>query len=391
MISTPWIVCQIGAREHYAIARALQTAGVLENLISDFWVSPGALFGKLPGGQRLRDRYHPDVANGKVSAFNARMLAFEIMMRLQGKSGWEVTHARNDLFQEQTIRELRKKKTQSLRVFSYSYAAREIFRFSKEQGWETVLGQIDPGPEEERIVSREHERYAHLASGWQPVPDSYWENWREEISLTDHVVVNSEWSRNCLIKEGISPGRIRVIPLVYTAPPVRNLPFSVDASKALRVLFLGQVNLRKGIGRLLEAMRLIKDHNIQLTLVGPSEISSNAWEDLPNVTWAGSVPRSSVASFYDQADIFILPTLSDGYALTQLESLARGIPVLASKSCGAAVKDGINGWLLDNLEPETIAQTLVAIHEGSRGLTGAITPPSYSLEMLARDLMGLSF
>jgi hypothetical protein len=390
MIPTPWIVCQIGAREHYAVARALQTAGVLENLVSDFWVPPGSAFGKLPGGQRLKDRHHYDLPDAKVAAFNARMLAFELWMRAQKKSGWEATFARNDLFQRQTIEFLRSEQNQRRRIFSYSYAALEIFRFSKHRGWKTVLGQIDPGPEEERIVAKEHERYAHLASHWQPVPESYWENWREEISLADQVVVNSEWSRNCLIQEGIAAANIKVFPLVYPSVPVEKRLFTTDVRKPLRLLFLGQVNLRKGIGRLLDAMRLIKDHNIQLSLVGPSEISANAWADLPNVTWTGPVPRSVVGSYYDEADVFILPTLSDGYALTQLEALARGVPVLASKFCGAAVESGVNGWLLDDLEPETIAQTLVATHEGRRNLTGPISPPPYSLKSLSEDLITLS-
>ena len=38
-------------------------------------------------------------------------------------------------------------------VFAYSYAAEGIFKFARERGWRTVLGQIDPGPAEERIVA----------------------------------------------------------------------------------------------------------------------------------------------------------------------------------------------------------------------------------------------
>ncbi|MES2568820.1 MAG: glycosyltransferase, partial [Verrucomicrobiota bacterium] len=37
-------------------------------------------------------------------------------------------------------------------VFAYSYAALEIFRFAKSCGWTTVLGQIDPGKEEENLI-----------------------------------------------------------------------------------------------------------------------------------------------------------------------------------------------------------------------------------------------
>ena len=109
---------------------------------------------------------------------------------------------------------------------------------------------------------------------------------------------------------------------------------------------------------MMDAMRLLKADDIELTLAGPSEIDPAAWADLPKVRWVGPVPRSEVARYYRAAGLFILPTLSDGYALTQLEALAHGLPVLASKSCGAAVAHGKNGWLLEDLEPATIAEGL---------------------------------
>jgi len=151
-------------------------------------------------------------------------------------------------------------------------------------------------------------------------------------------------------------------------------------------LFLGQINLRKGVGRLLEAMRLLKDESISLTLAGPCEIDPATWSDLPKVKWVGPVPRSEVGRYYAEADLFILPTISDGYALTQLEALYRGLPVLASKSCGAAVTHGVNGWILDDLEPDTIAQ---AILDARKALPLAkVEMPPFSLDDLARALRG---
>lgn len=456
-----FIVCQIGAREHYAIPRALHASGKLAGMFTDFWVPPESVFSHLPGARRLRDRFHPDLTDAPVQAPNTRMLAFELQQRLAKRQSWDTIPARNNLFQQLACAKLSylfpdscslspvscslspdpcslspissaspshftplgtsgPAQRSSPTVFSYSYAALEIFRHAKRRGWRTVLGQIDPGPEEERIVAAERERYRHLASSWQPAPTTYWESWREELELADCIIVNSEWSRQCLLKEHVPPQKIEVVPLVYgektedletedrrqesqgtedgeqgagvrrqeTGPPnglILNPLSSIPSPQSpnLRVLFLGQINLRKGVGRLLDAMRLLKGEPVELTLAGPVEIDPTAWADLPNVRWVGPVARSEVGRYYEEADLFILPTLSDGYAITQLEALSHGLPVMASKHCGAAVTHGENGWILDDLEPETIA---TAIRRAMDEYPSDIRAPEFSLHDLATAL-----
>ena len=68
-----WIVCQIGAREHYAIARALERKGELAAMVTDFWVSKRHWMGILPGSKRLRDRVHADLVLAVVRAPNLTM------------------------------------------------------------------------------------------------------------------------------------------------------------------------------------------------------------------------------------------------------------------------------------------------------------------------------
>jgi glycosyltransferase involved in cell wall biosynthesis len=504
-------------------------------LITDFWVPPGSIFGRIPGARRLQDRFHPDLADAEVHAPNARFLAFEFQQRLAKRSGWPVMMERNRLFQQWAVQELAsrapstsdghrpplqstndapqaqdqgprtkdsskslshltplgtsgtvmdappqptndapqaqdqgprtmdsskslshltplgtsgtvmdappqptndapqaqdqgprtKDSSKSLShlarlgtsgtarrsvptVFSYSYAALELFRDAKARGWRTLLGQIDPGPEEERIVMAEHQRYPHLASRWQPAPPAYWESWREELKLADRIIVNSEWSWQCLRKEGVPQDKLEVVPLVYgvgtdrRAVPMiagrdrlpggptyrhrREVPMTARRSRPTCVLFLGQINLRKGVGRLLDAMRMLKDEPVELMLAGPSEIDPAAWADLPNVRWRGPVPRSEVGRIYQEADLFILPTLSDGYALTQLEALAHGLPVIASQHCGEAVTHGRNGWILDDLEPETIAAAVRRAIEEPLD-PAQVLPPEFSLDDLAAALL----
>ena len=54
--STKWLCCQLGAREHYAIPRALFRLSMLDQLVTDAWVPPSSSLAKL-SGSRLADRF----------------------------------------------------------------------------------------------------------------------------------------------------------------------------------------------------------------------------------------------------------------------------------------------------------------------------------------------
>jgi glycosyltransferase involved in cell wall biosynthesis len=79
------------------------------------------------------------------------------------------------------------------------------------------------------------------------------------------------------------------------------------------------------------------------------------------VEWHDAVPRAEVHEFYRRSHIFILPTHSDGFGLTQLEAQSWGLPVIASLNCGEVVRHGENGLLLPKVSALVIAETIEAI------------------------------
>src|SRR6185436_9523984 len=184
-----WICCQLGAREHYAVPRALQLNGLLDELITDLWMRSGTL-----------GRFHPELAQARVTAPNLGTLLFEL--KASRLTGWKLIKQRNDWFQRRALDQLKKQPSRETRtVFAYSYAAERIFKFARERGWRTVLGQIDPGPAEEQRVAQLHEQAQQ--NHWQPAPEEYWNSWRKECALADQIVVNSSWSRDALLSEGV--------------------------------------------------------------------------------------------------------------------------------------------------------------------------------------------
>jgi glycosyltransferase involved in cell wall biosynthesis len=387
--SPKWICCQLGAREHYAIPRALYRSHALDRLITEAWGFDG--------------RRHQELKEAAVTSFNWSLITFEMLARVRGLRGWPLIMARNSWFERKAVDWLLRnadtlkaetRKTQPI-IFAYSYAAREIFRFAKQRGWKTVLGQIDPGPVEEKIVAEEAARVPELAGNWQPAPLQYWDTWQEECSLADHIMVNSEWSRTALVQRGVTGSKLSVVPLAYESPvtdtPItRSYPTHFTRDRPLGVLFLGQVNLRKGVARLFEAIRQLKNEPIEFQFVGPMQVAVP--EDLknnPRVHWFGAVSRAKTSDFYRNADVLIFPTLSDGFGLIQLEAQAHGLPVMASRYCGEVVKHDMNGLLLSEPAADAIVGALRFCLADSARL-GAFSAASRVEDRFSIDALGAS-
>jgi glycosyltransferase involved in cell wall biosynthesis len=110
----------------------------------------------------------------------------------------------------------------------------------------------------------------------------------------------------------------------------------------------------KGIGILIKALHVLvaNSHKVKLKIAGDGH-SQYALEKLvqscnleKHVEFCGF--RSDVPVFLRGIDIFVLPSLSEGFGLVNLEAMAAGIPVIASDTGGVseAVRDGINGYLV---------------------------------------------
>jgi glycosyltransferase involved in cell wall biosynthesis len=314
----------------------------------------------------LRARFHAELEGMDVYGPALRNIAFELRARYSERQGWPLVMARNRWFQRVALSRLSRVDVgKSMPVLmSYSYAAGDLFAFARRRGWRTVLCQIDPGLREEEIVRKLHDAAPGQGNSWERAPKTYWSEWRRECALADRIVVNSSWSRDALVGEGIPADKIRVVPLAHEPPSSalkfrRRYPSSFDRDRPLRVLFLGQINLRKGIGPILDAVRLLRDEPVEFTFVGPIQISMPSdLLDRPRARWLGPAPRQGTDEFYRNADVFLFPTFSDGFGLTQLEAQAWKLPVIATAFCGEVVQHGRNGWVLPEITPLSIATVL---------------------------------
>jgi glycosyltransferase involved in cell wall biosynthesis len=358
-----WAVIQLGSREHYAIPSALVATEALDVLVTDSWI-PAALEPTVRRfSKSLAGRGCSAIPDGLVRSRTLGRLLCDARMKVGGVSGWNAILRRNEWFQKWAAREVAAFEAST--VFSYSYTARLPFAAAKKRGATCILGQIDPGPREVEVVREKTTAYRELALPEENPPEEYWRMWREEIELADKIVVNSPWSAKLLMEEGVSAAKLVEIPLVYESRGSMERGaggMERKPSKRLQALFLGSVILRKGVGQLFDAIRMLKNEPVDFTFAGPVGVRiPDEISGMSNVRFLGPVDKVTAEQIYRESGIFLFPTLSDGFGLTQLEALGHGLPVIASKNCGQVVEGRDNGLVLPEVSPEAIAGAIMEL------------------------------
>lgn len=401
-MKTPKVICvHIGARAHYLIPRALQEKGNLHTLITDTWVASKwlrILLSVLPVSvlRSLAGRYHTSIPSFRVSSFGLDFLLFELRMRFKYAYSWTLTLARDQKFENQASKILHKINDAET-VLGISYTSLQCFKAAKEKGLKTILFQVDPGLAEENLVAGLVKQSNQITS-WERAPESYWVQWKEECTLADRIFVNSQWSKNGLLQYGIAENKISILPLPYDIEPKhrafhRNYPAMFTKERPLRCLFLGTLALRKGIHVVVEAARSLQNFPVEFIFAGRSELYEKEFT-APNIQYRGIVTREETDALYQQADVFLFPTLSDGFGLTQLEAMAWQLPVIASTHCGSVIQPDHNGWILEQVESTTLTFILKSIIENPDQLNRYASncldrAGEFSTANFARDLDGL--
>lgn len=185
----------------------------------------------------------------------------------------------------------------------------------------------------------------------------------DEIEQADHVLTPSALVERSCREAGVAASKLRSLPLGVDVDLFRPRSAS-ERRSGFRVIFVGQITQRKGISYLFDAFRLAALPRSELLLVGQVVGSDRAWRAFPGVRRVGPVPRSQLPALYSQADVFVMPSLVEGFCLTALEAMACGLPSILSENVPAGeLTDGVDGFVVPIRNAEAIASRLVDLYE----------------------------
>jgi glycosyltransferase involved in cell wall biosynthesis len=366
-----WIVSQIGSRELYGCPLSFERRGHLKLFYTDAWVKRfRGVFAKMPAPWfGLARRFHAELPPQKVVGFTTATLLDEFGGKLErGPRTTEKEFLRylytGKLFARRVARHLAKQRLDPSRdaVYAFTTGALEILNLARDRGLLAVANQLDPARTDQDMIREEAERWP----GWEAlpgkVPEAYFERLEAEWRASDLIFVNSEFSRRAIHSQGVPLKKLAVVPLAYEVEAPVSQKVVSPAEQPLQVLWLGQIVLRKGIPYLFEAARKLLGENVRFTVAGRIGISDVALKSAPaNVNVVGKVNREEALRLYQTADVFVLPTISDGFAITQLEAMSYGLPVITTPNCGDVVTPGEDGNILPIRDAEALAEAIAGL------------------------------
>ena len=103
----------------------------------------------------------------------------------------------------------------------------------------------------------------------------------------------------------------------------------------------------------------------ELLIVGRPVGEYHPWDSQPRVRHIGHVPRWELPALYATADVFVFPSLLEGFGLTALEAMACGLPIIISENTFGSdvVTEGVDGYVVPIRDPEAIVARIVHLHE----------------------------
>jgi glycosyltransferase involved in cell wall biosynthesis len=248
-------------------------------------------------------------------------------------------------------------------VSSYGYA-NAAFRRVRERGGRTFLDGGNSHPENFwTILTEEHRRWKYP---YPPVSLRHHRRSVEMMADVDYVLSPSAFVTRSFLDRGFRREQIlrNVYPLDLSqfSPSVEPRP----AERPLTIISTGSLSLRKGTPYLLEAFRLVLKREPSARLMLTQVIASGLepvlarHADLP-IDWSPGLPHPLLAERLRSADVFVLPSLEDGFARTVTEALACGLPAIVTPNTGAAdlVQPGINGSIVPIRDPEALAEAML--------------------------------
>jgi glycosyltransferase involved in cell wall biosynthesis len=197
---------------------------------------------------------------------------------------------------------------------------------------------------------------------------------RWSIATARRVIAISDATRDDLVRHyGAAPDKIRVIPHGID-DAFRPLPKDLVAREITKIglnqpyiLFVGTIQPRKNIVRLIAAFDILAESNpeIELVLAGKrgwlaeridAAIGASRHRDRIRIT--GHVPDEILPALYNGAQAVTLPSLYEGFGLPALEAIAAGTPVVVSDRGALPGIAGDAALIVDPLSPQSIAAGL---------------------------------
>jgi glycosyltransferase involved in cell wall biosynthesis len=213
-----------------------------------------------------------------------------------------------------------------------------------------------------RLLAEEAERYPEweltLESTREPEEKLFRKE--EELRLADRITCPSQFVLDSIPLKIRQKTPCQISP--FGSPPCEATDFEPSTKNdSLKLLFVGSMSQRKGLGDLFEAMKLLKGEPISLSILGQPSMPMEFYrKHFAAFEYFPPCSNQKVREIMKVHDAFVLPSIVEGRALVQQEALSCGLPIIVTPNAGGTdlVDEGKTGHLVPIRSPEKIAEAI---------------------------------
>jgi glycosyltransferase involved in cell wall biosynthesis len=267
-------------------------------------------------------------------------------------------HAFNDRFDRAVARRLQPVSDGLFLGFAGS-CLRSLSR-ANELGYTTAVERASSHIRTQRDILREE--YDRYDAGLHPISDAHVKQEEREYDEADYIVTPSQFAYESFLDHGFDESRVFCVPF-GTDIPETTISRDRDDDQ-FRFLFVGTVDLRKGVQYLLDAWERLELPNAELVIVGRATeaaqriVADNHSDSVRFVGWSEN-PRE----WYRRASVFVFPTLEEGSARVVYEAMTHGLPIVTTFNSGWVGEDGVHGIEVPIRDPTALADAMRTLFE----------------------------
>ena len=183
----------------------------------------------------------------------------------------------------------------------------------------------------------------------------------KEYREADYISIPSKFVERTFLENGVPKEKLIRVPYGVDIEEFKQTP---KKDNIFRIVYLGQLSLRKGVHYLLQAYSELKLKNTEL-LIGGRITDENIKPFLKkyegNYKFAGYIPQENISEFYSQGSVFVLPSIEEGLAMVQLQAMACGLPVICTTNTGGEdiIRNGKEGFIVPIRDVEALKEKIL--------------------------------
>ena len=199
----------------------------------------------------------------------------------------------------------------------------------------------------------------------------WWSFWRDVMAdccEADMLMVGSNFICETFVENGYPRDKIRVVPLGVPQKFSSRRKQVYLKSGTLKLIYTGGWKYEKGADDLIGAIAILAQRkvDVHLTVVGSYSQSAESVkrvkaDSLP-VVFVGHVPQDVLPDYLEESDVYVFPSLYDGFAMSAFEGMAMGLCPVITRESSISIEEGVTGYYIPTHNPLAIANRIESLY-----------------------------